>query len=138
MDQLEALTRLQPQHLKDMTSNIADPDESPLLSALSDFCSLVLQGNTPERIRPFFFGANLVALRKSQGGVRPIAVGCTLRRLVAKVVSRFVVDDMADLLSPRQVGYGVRGGAEAVVHTARNFLSSMPSNHALVKLDFKL
>ena len=56
---------------------------------------------------------------------------------MAKVVSRFVVDDMADLLSPRQLGYGVQGSAEAAVHAARNFLSSMPSNHALVKLDFK-
>ena len=129
--------RLQPQHLKDMTSKIVDPEDSPLLSALCDFCSLVLQGNTPVCIRPFFFGANLVALRKSQGGVRPIAVGCTLRRLVAKVVSGFVVDDMADLLSPRQLGYGVRGGAEAAVHAARCFLSSMPSDHAMVKLDFK-
>ena len=56
---------------------------------------------------------------------------------MAKVVSSFVVDDMADLLSPRQLGYGVRGGAEAAVHAARCFLSSMPSDHAMVKLDFK-
>ena len=33
----------------------------------------------------------------------PIAVGCTLRRLVAKIVSQVVVKDMAALLSPRQL-----------------------------------
>ena len=53
------------------------------------------------------------------GGVRPIAVGCTLRRLVAKIAGQLVVDEMAELLSPRQLGYGVRGGAEAAVHACR-------------------
>ena len=35
------------------------------------------------QVRPFFFGASVIALNKKDGGVRPIAVGCTLRRLVA-------------------------------------------------------
>ena len=51
----------------------------------------------------------LVALEKKSGGVRPIAVGCTLRRLVAKVACLSVVDEMAELLSPTQLGYGVKG-----------------------------
>ena len=34
------------------------------------------------------------------GGVRPIAVGCSLRRLVAKVAGFMVVEDMAALLAP--------------------------------------
>ena len=38
----------------------------------------------PAIVRPFSFGAALVALEKS-GGVHPIAVGCTLRRIVAKI-----------------------------------------------------
>ena len=129
--------KLQPQHLKDMISSFSNSSDSPLLAALVDFCSLVLQGNTPEEVRPFFFGASLVAFRKKQGGVRPIAVGCTLRRLVAKIAGKMVRSEMADLLSPRQLGFGVQGGAEAAVHAARTYLSSMPSDHALVKLDFK-
>ena len=99
--------KLQPQHLKDMVLGLDDPLESPILSALTEFCSLVLQGNTPAESRPFFIGASLVAFRKKQwggGGVRPIAVGCTLRRLVAKVASRKVACEMADLLSPWQLG----------------------------------
>ena len=77
-----------------------------------------------------------MALNKKSGGVRPIAVGCTLRRLVAKVAGFSVVDDMAALLAPRQLGYGVRGGAEAAVHAARSFLSDMDPDAAMVKLDF--
>ena len=44
-----------------------------------------------------------MALKKPSGGVRPIAVGCTIRRLVAKIASQLVVDEMAELLAPRQV-----------------------------------
>ena len=58
-------------------------------------------------------------LRKKEGGDRPIAVGCTLHRLVPKVAGSKVMDDMIDLLAPRQLGYAVRGGAEAAVHAAR-------------------
>ena len=77
-----------------------------------------------------------MALNKKSGGVRPIAVGCTLRCLVAKVAGFSVVDNMAALLAPRQLGYGVRGGAEAAVHAARSFLSDMDPDAARVKLDF--
>ena len=44
---------------------------------------------------------------------------------------------MAELLSPRQLGYGICGGAEAAVHAARRFLQNLPDQHALVKLDFR-
>ena len=43
-------------------------------------------------------------------------MGCTPCHLVVKVVSRMVKDEMTLLLSPKQLGYGVRGGAEASVH----------------------
>ena len=111
--------------------------EFPLLTALTDFCSLVLRGDVPQEVRPFFFGASLVALRKKSGGVRPIAVGCTLRRLVAKIAGKRVTDEMAEMLVPRQLGYGVRGGAEAAVHAARRFLRGMDPSQAVVKLDFQ-
>ena len=50
-----------------------------LLSALVSFVELVLNGDTPTSIGPFFFGANLTALCKKGGGIRPIAVRGTLR-----------------------------------------------------------
>ena len=80
-------------------------------------------------VRPFFFGASLVALRKKCGGVRPIAVGCSLRRLVAKVACKQVAVEMAELLAPRQLGFGVCGGSEAAVHAAVvSSADSAPSN----------
>ena len=66
--------KLRPQHLKDLLQH-TQTEDTALLSALADFCNLVLRGDAPEVVRPFFFGASLVALRKRRGGIRPIAVG---------------------------------------------------------------
>jgi len=126
---------LKPQHLKDMIG--PSVNTSGLLSALSLFVQLVLDGRTPAPWRPFFFGANLTALQKKSGGVRPIAVGCTLRRLAAKVIGGELMDEMGDLLAPWQLGYGVRGGSEAAVHAARLYLQSFDTSKALLKLDFR-
>ena len=90
-----------------------------LLSALAAFSTLDLEGKIPLPICPFFFEATLIALEKKEGGVRSIAVGCTLRRLVAKIAGFRVLENMATLLASRQLGYGIRGGAEATVHAAR-------------------
>ena len=86
--------RLRPQHLKDMLQ-CSRGEVSPFVATLAAFCSLLLGGCVPEAVRPFFFGASLVALEKKSGGVRPIAAGCTLRRLVAKLASNMVVEDMS-------------------------------------------
>ena len=80
--------------------SVFDQDDSPLLKALTSFCMLVLEGKTPMEMRPLFFGASLVALEKKSGG-RPIAVSCTLRRLVAKVAGSLVREEMTALLCPR-------------------------------------
>ena len=50
--------RLRPQHLKDLVQLREDTSENQLLSALVDFCYLVLRGDTPDVVRPFFFGAS--------------------------------------------------------------------------------
>ena len=107
-----------------------------LVQSLTAFVNFVVNGGVLESARPYFFGASLVALSKADGGVRPIAVGCTLRCLVAKCVSHTVHDAMGDLLAPIQLGYGTSMGAEAAVHAARTYLHNMPNDHLLLKVDF--
>ena len=88
---------LRPQHLKDL---IGCPSvREPLLTALASFATLIMDGKTPLPIRSSFFGATLIALCKRGGGVRPIAVGSSLRHLVAKVSEKKVTDDMCNLLA---------------------------------------
>ena len=91
---------LRPQHLKDMINPSANGGRQGLLSSLTLFIKLFLEGDVPVSTRPYFFGANLVALEKKDGGVRPIVVGCTLRRLVAKVAGREVMKEMVPCCSP--------------------------------------
>lgn len=75
------------QHLQDMTNASAGAGGTLLLRALTAFTNLVLKGTVPIEIWPSLFGVSLTALTKKDGGTRPIAVGCTLRRLVAKTAS---------------------------------------------------
>jgi len=103
---------LRPQHLKDLLVNSTNKD--PLLSDITNLCNLFLSGNIPNNVCPTIFGANLLAISKKGGGVRPIAVGYVWRRLTAKVVCSHVKDRSLALLAPRQLGFAVKGGAEGV------------------------
>ena len=73
---------------------------------------------------------------QEDGGVRTITVGCVLCVLITKVTSRLVRDEMASFLGLKQLSFGEQGGAEAAVHAVRRFLSKMPVDHGVVKLDF--
>ena len=128
---------LLPQHLKDMTGASAESGGPVLLSALTSLVNIILQGKVPMAVRPLFFGANLTALTKKDGGVRPIAVGCTLRRLAAKTAGRYIMDAMGLLLAPRQLGYGTALGCEAAVHASRLYLSNLQPGQVILKLDFE-
>ena len=75
---------LRPHRIKDMNSPSAHSGGTALVEALCSIISLILSSQTPLSIQPFFFGASLIALEKKGGGIRPIAFGCTLRRLAAK------------------------------------------------------
>ena len=126
---------LKPQHLKDLTSDITSSDA--LLTLITNFINLLLSGRCPDNVRPFLFGGNLTALTKKDGGVRPIAVGCVFRRLASKCANLFASSAVADYLAPRQLGVGIRGGAEAAAHAARKFVQASSGDSVLVKLDFK-
>jgi hypothetical protein len=89
----------------DMTSTSAGEGGHLLRQALTSFANFVLAGKVCKDIRPILFGANLLALTKGDGGVRPIAIGSTFHHLVAKVGCRSVVDRMKEYLSPLQLGF---------------------------------
>jgi len=76
---------------------------------------------------------------KPNGGIRPIAVGLTLRRLVSKVALAAVLPSVSEYLQPYQVGVGVRGGAEGMVHALNRLVADQQNNPDLVvvSLDFQ-
>ena len=67
---------LRPQHLKDMSERQVG---GTLIVSLTNFVNLILSGGAPDWVRQFVFGASLLAFNKKDGGLRPIAVGMTLR-----------------------------------------------------------
>ena len=71
--------------------------------------NLLVQGRACPAVAPVLAGASLVALPKPDGGVRPIAIGEVLRRLMH--------EDARAHFWPAQTGVAVKAGAEAAVHT---------------------
>jgi hypothetical protein len=92
----------------------------------------------PEEAAPYFSGARLFGGKKKCGGVRPIAVGNITRRLVSKCFSFALSEKAARLLAPFQLGVGVRGGCEALVHTVRALMedpNTSPEACSLLQVD---
>ena len=102
--------------LKDLLAETVGDAATELAVALCRLLDVLLRGEMPEDIRPVFFGAALTPLKKKCGGIRPIAVGCTWRRLTSKILLGRISEDLADYLQPHQLGVGVKGGSEIGAH----------------------
>ena len=72
---------LRSRHLKDLIGPGVGSGREVLLPALASFARLVLSGNTPSSIRPFFFGANLIALQKKGGELDPLLLAASFSAL---------------------------------------------------------
>ena len=138
LDSAGARDGLRPQHIHDAITRPALGLRGHLLTALSGVVSRCLAGDVPAAVAPFISSAHLTPLLKDAGGLRPIAVGLTLRRLVSKVAVAHVLPAVSAYLQPLQFGVGVRGGAEAVVHSLQRYVTARgaSSTHTLVSLDF--
>ena len=128
---------LLPQHLKDLIGPAAEDGAVSVLNALTALITLILEGRTPVAVRSLLFGAKLTALTKENGGLRPIAVGSTIRRLASKCACLHALNTIPDILAPHQLGFGISSGVEAAVHATRINLHNLPSNKALIKVDFE-
>jgi len=94
-------------------------------------------GHLPTALRPFLHGALFHGLRKNNGDLRPTAVGCTYRRLVAKDCLRPYISRLYELLQPSQVGVGTLRGSEAAVHATCSFMAQTQGEKVLLKLDVR-
>jgi hypothetical protein len=132
------LDGLRPQHLKDLLAETNGESSNLLAKALASLADIMLAGKVPKEICPILYGASLTALNKKDGGIRPIAVGCTLRRLVAKIGCQRSQIESGNILRPKQFGFGTKGGAEAIIHAVRRYVNQeSKSTLVLLKLDFK-
>ncbi|KAJ8722193.1 hypothetical protein PYW08_004595 [Mythimna loreyi] len=118
-----------------MCAGAGEAGES-LLKELTALINLMLSGNVNEAVIDILYGANLCALRKKDGGIRPIAVGSTYRRIAAKICCAFYREALANKFQPLQLGFGSKGGCEAAVHALSTYLNSN-KGEVILKVDIK-
>ena len=135
------LDGMRPLFLQQMLSQDTVETGRRLLSAITRLVNLILAGQIPEYARTAVFGASLVALRKNDGGVRPIAIGSVYRRLAGRIAAHHASQLLSSELKPVQLGVGVPGGCESAVHAAREYIAfhhgTQATTHVMVKIDVK-
>ena len=107
-----------------------------LLQALAKFCELFAKGIFPIPVAQFYGGARLIPLAKKDGGVRPMAIGETLRRLTCKLMLNCIRAQVLPVFLPHQMGVGVTGGAEAIIHALAGFSKSLKNDEVILQVDF--
>ena len=110
---------MRPQHLKDA---LVAGHRDEVLRQMAGLCQLLAGGEALPLTRASLCAASLTALPKKDGGLRPVAVGETWRRLVGKLLAKAGTEKVREHLEPLQVGVGTQLGTEAVVHVVRQWL----------------
>ena len=79
--------------------------EAELLSALTMFVNMLLQGRCHPLIVRILFGGRLIALVKASGGIRPTVT--VTGRLTSKCAGATVLSMLSDYLAPQQLGFWI-------------------------------
>ena len=115
-----------------------------LLQSITNLTNKILRGDLSHYAAKLLFSANLTALRKKDGGNRPVAVGNVFCRLAAKVGCHAVSSSCRCIVSCElyliQLGCSVKGGARAAVHAVRQFITNKVDSDdikIIVKLDMR-
>ena len=127
---------LRPGHLQDAMKRKGAG--AGLLSALARLTQAWVHGLLPADHAPALCAANLTPLRKPDGGVRPVAVGDTLRRLVGKaLLATNVAKQQVSSLAPLQTGIGIKGAAESVAMGCQSMVDHLAkqTGWVMLKLD---
>ena len=106
-----------------------------VLEMVHTLVGLFLQGSAPGQ--SMLCTSRLTPLAKPDGGIRPIAVGELLYRLVVKVILRHTAKP--DMLLPFQFGVGSTGGVEPMIRAIQQTVDRAPGYtfSQLTSLDFK-
>lgn len=110
-----------------------------MLRHVATVTQLLLQASVPSEVQPWLCRARPVAFPRPSGDLRPVAVGELWRRLVGKVGSLEVAAEARDFLESLQLDVGTKHGAEALVHSVRQWLgrNRNSADKLLVTLDLE-
>ena len=91
-------------------------DEADTAELLYDVCCTIAQAKVPTEVARVLMGARLVALTKIDGGIRGIATGSSLRRLVARTLAKQFSKVFEAECAPFQYALSTRAGTDCVGH----------------------
>ncbi len=109
-----------------------------LLDILKRTVNILATVKAPISMSQWIASAPVTPLCKRDGGVRPIAVGETLRRLVGNLWMKRITTKTRSYLEDSQVGVAVKGGTGALVHSVQCAATQFGNDRndtALLQLD---
>ncbi len=107
-------TVLRAQHLLDACT---PAHKATVLDQLAAVANVLARGDAPTELAPYLGGATLFALEKKGGGLRPIAIGEILRRLVGKTLCKTAQEACKEYFWPLQLGVACSLGAPSARFT---------------------
>ena len=128
-----------PEYLLHAVQGTASDQSQIALRVLTKFLNISCLGEFPEFVSQTLCSASLSALLKKKGSIRPIAVGEVLRRLIAKFLAKEAKLEAKELLQSLQLGLGVKGGAEAIIHSTKTSYEKIltsTSSSGILQIDF--
>ena len=106
-------------------------DDVVTTELLFEACTSLAQATLPGESSAALMSARLTAPAKPDGGVRGIATGCTLRRLVARTLAKQIMKDFEQECAPIQKALSTGAGTDCVGHVVR---AATDADHGLTIL----
>ena len=97
------------------------------LDELLDAAQCLARGDVPPEVADALVAARLAALQKPDGGVRGIATGTSLRRLVARTLARRFEGEIESACTPFQFALSTRAGTDSVAYMVRVITEERPT-----------
>ena len=97
------------------------------LDSLHFVCSLISEGMMPKNVVPLISASRLIALPKTNGDVRPIVIGETLRRITARAICLQERTTFLEHFSPIQHEVATAGGTELLNHHIQLLMEENPT-----------
>ena len=104
-------------HLLRAVQSTASDQSQIVLRVPTRLVNMSCRGELPEFVSQALCSASLSTLLRMKGGIRPIAVGEVLRRLIAKCLAKEANLEAKELFQSLQLCDGVKGGAEAIINS---------------------
>ena len=81
-------SKMYPEHLLHAVTCAVPNQSKKSITSITKLANLASRGHLPSFVARTFCSASLAALKKTKGGVRPIAVGEVFRCLIAKCIAQ--------------------------------------------------